>query len=179
METAGFILRINIAEQSVTVTEPETVTVLKSGLQKPICLLLTVHKQFFLYPVCARVCVRARVCACKREKCFLKNIFDVDSQSQINMLTLQRSLSAHAHPTRTHVLGNLNRARNVCFSFYHSVHLCFVFSPPFSTVGFHVRLRACSFLILQKRTVWNMLSSPGRAMHTERNLENRNRLCSG
>lgn len=127
METAGFILRINIAEQSVTVTEPETVTVLKSGLQKPICLLLTVHKQFFLYPVCARVCVRARVCACEREKCFLKNVFDVDSQSQINMLTLQRSLSTHAH-THTHTRSWESKQSKKCLflilSFCPSM-LCF------------------------------------------------------
>lgn len=49
-KTAGSIQYINIVEQSVIVTEPETVTVLKSGLQKPICLVLTAHKQFFLYP---------------------------------------------------------------------------------------------------------------------------------
>ena len=49
-KTAGSIQSINIVVQSVTVTEAETVTVLKSRLQKPICLVLTVHKQFFLYP---------------------------------------------------------------------------------------------------------------------------------
>lgn len=64
-KTAGCIQSTNIVEQSVIVTEPETVTVLKSRLQKPICLVLTadIHKQFFLYPVCA----------CEREKCILRN----------------------------------------------------------------------------------------------------------
>lgn len=54
--TARAMPRMNIAEQSVMVTESETATVFKSTLQPlPICLLLTVHKQFFL-------------CGCQTEK---------------------------------------------------------------------------------------------------------------
>jgi len=75
------------AEQSVIVREPETVAVFKSWLQKPICFVLTVHKQFFLYPECVSVQEKGRS--------FLKIAFDVDSQSQTNMLTLHCSLSVH------------------------------------------------------------------------------------
>lgn len=72
---------INTAEQSVRVPEVETVTVFKSTLQKSICLLLTVHKQFFLYPahLFTFVCARTRR---RKEIAFWKIVFDSACQSQ-------------------------------------------------------------------------------------------------
>lgn len=89
----GSIQSINIVEQSVTVTEPDTVTMLKFRQQKPICLVLTADKQFFLYP--------ARQRERERKKCILRNWLDVDRQSQINMLPCDAVYLC------TRILGNL------------------------------------------------------------------------
>lgn len=54
--------------------------------------------------------------------------------------------------------------RKKCLLFvFLSLYLFFIFPPLWA------QLRACSFLIIQKRTVWNMLSSPVRKMQVENN----------
>lgn len=55
----------------------------------------------------------------------------------------------------------------LCLSVPLSIIL-FFFSPP-PSVG-SAQLSACSFLIIQKRTVWNTLSSPGRKLQAENNF---------
>lgn len=138
-------------EQSVIVAQPESHSVeiqaTKTHLFSADCT------QTILFISCVWERVR------EREKCILKNWFDVDSQSQINMLTLQCSLSVHTYSQESVESKEM-------FAVYLFYLLCpsLFSSPPLNNVGFNAQLRACSFLIIQKRTVWNMLSSPGRKM---------------
>lgn len=50
MTAAGSFQSVNIVEQSVTVTEPDAVAMLKFRQQKSIWSVPTAHKQSFLYP---------------------------------------------------------------------------------------------------------------------------------
>lgn len=144
--TAWSIRSISVLEHAVIATlQSLRQSELKSRLQKPICLVLTAHKHVFLYPARQRE---------RRKKCILKNWFDVDRQSRINP-------SCNAAYLRAHTLQESVK-RKECLSFCPSVSFCI-----FPTLW--AQLRACSFLIIQKRTVWNMLSSPVRKMQVENN----------